>query len=88
MKNGSLSTKLLLAAICAMVLIYFGINTVAYFMDPYTTTAAYSYTSENAVTVSGYVVRDEEPLDEGEGENKIYLTPLNEVVELTADKEL
>ena len=65
MKNGSLSTKLLLAAICATVLVYFGINTAAYFMDPYTTTAAYSYTSENAVTVSGYVVRDEEPLDEG-----------------------
>ena len=65
MKNGSLSTKLLLAVICIAVLIYFGINTVAYFMDPYTTTAAYSYISENAVTVSGYVVRDEEPLDEG-----------------------
>ena len=65
MKNGSLSTKLLLAVICIAVLIYFGINTVAYFMDPYTTTTAYSYVSENAVTVSGYVVREEEPLEEG-----------------------
>jgi len=65
MKNGSLSTKLLLAAIFATVLIYFGINMAAYFMDPYTTTTAYSYVSENAVTVSGYVVRQEAPLEGG-----------------------
>lgn len=67
MKNGSLSTKLFLAAICATVLIYFGINVAAYFMDPYTSTVAYSYTSEHAVSVVGYVVREEETLS-GEGE--------------------
>lgn len=67
MKNGTFATKLFLAAICATVLIYFGINVAAYFMDPYTSTVAYAYTSENAVAVAGYVVRQEEPL-EGEGE--------------------
>ena len=67
MKNGTIATKLFLAAICATVLIYFGINVAAYFMDPYTSTVAYSYTSENAVAVAGYVVRQEEPL-EGDGE--------------------
>lgn len=66
MKNGSLSTKLFLAAICATVLLYFGINVAAYFMDPYTSTVAYSYTSEHAVSVAGYVVRQEEPLS-GDG---------------------
>lgn len=67
MKNGTIATKLFLAAICATVLIYFGINVAAYFMDPYTSTVAYNYTSENAVAVAGYVVRQEEPL-EGDGE--------------------
>lgn len=67
MKNGSLSTKLFLAVICASVLLYFGINVAAYFMDPYTSTVAYNYTSENAVSVAGYVVRQEEPLA-GDGE--------------------
>lgn len=65
MKNGTIVTKLLLAAICVTVLIYFGINTAAYFMDPYTSTVAYEYTSENAVAVAGYVVRQEEPLEGG-----------------------
>ncbi len=67
MKNGSLSTKLFLAVICASALLYFGINVAAYFMDPYTSTVAYNYTSENAVSVAGYVVRQEEPLA-GDGE--------------------
>lgn len=67
MKNGSLSTKLFLAVICAAVLLYFGINVAAYLMDPYTSTVAYNYTSEDAIPVAGYVVREEEPLS-GEGE--------------------
>lgn len=65
MKPGNLATKLTMAAILLTVLIYFGINLAAYFTDPFTTTVAYSYTSENAVTVSGYAVRDEEPLSGG-----------------------
>lgn len=67
MKNSNLSTKLLMTAIVLTVLCYFGINLVAYFSDPFTTTVAYSYTNNHAVTVSGYVVREEAPI-EGEGE--------------------
>lgn len=66
MKSGTLATKLMLAALCLTVLVYFGVNIAAYFSDPYTTTVAYSFVGENAVTVSGYAVRDEEVL-EGEG---------------------
>lgn len=62
MKTGTLSTKLMLAAILLTVVVYFGINMAAYFTDPYTTTIAYAYTSDNAVSVSGYVVREEEVL--------------------------
>lgn len=65
MKNSSLATKLMLAALFLAVLIYFGFNAAGYFMDPYTTTVAYSFVGERAVTVSGYVVRDEEVLPGG-----------------------
>ena len=62
MKTGNLATRLMMAAIFLTVLIYFAVNLAAYFMDPYTTTVAYGYTGENAVTVSGYVVREERVL--------------------------
>lgn len=63
MKNSSLSTKLMMAAIVLTVLVYFGANLASYFIDPFSTTVAYSYTSDNAITVSGYVVREETALD-------------------------
>ena len=65
MKTGTLATKLMLAAIFLTVLVYFAVSTAAYFTDPYTTTVAYSFVGEDAVTVSGYVVRDEEVLPGG-----------------------
>lgn len=63
MKNTNLSTKLLMAAVLLTVMIYFGMNLMAYFTDPFSTTVAYAYTNNHAVTVSGYVVRQEEPLE-------------------------
>ena len=68
MKNTNLSTKLMMAAILLTVLFYFGINLAAYFSNPFSTTVAYTYTNNHAVTVSGYVVRQEEPLT---GENDL-----------------
>ena len=65
MKNSTLATKLMVAAMFLALLAYFGVNLAAYFTDPYTTTVAYAYTGENAVTVSGYVVREEEVLAGG-----------------------
>lgn len=65
MKNSTLATKLMMAAIFLTVLVYFGVNLAAYFTDPYTTTVAYAYTGERAVTVSGYVARSEEVLPGG-----------------------
>lgn len=55
----------MLAAIFLTVLVYFGVSMAAYFTDPYTTTVAYGFVGEDAVTVSGYVVRDEEVLPDG-----------------------
>ena len=68
MKTGSLATKLMLAALLLTVLVYFGVSAASYFMDPFTTTLVYDYTSENAVSVSGYVVRQEEILTGGSGD--------------------
>lgn len=65
MKSGHLATKLMLTAIFLAVAVYFGVYVAAFFNDPYTISHAYAYTSENAVTVSGYVVREEEALSGG-----------------------
>jgi hypothetical protein len=68
MTKGKLASALLMAGLLVIVLVYFGVNLAAYFMDPYTTTPAYEYTGENAVTVAGYVVRSEEPITASGGE--------------------
>ncbi len=67
MKNTSLSTKLLMAAVVLTVLVYFGMNLMSYFTDPFSTTVAYEYTDRDALTISGYVVREEQTLT-AEGE--------------------
>ena len=73
MKTSSLATKLILAAVLLTVLVYLGVNAAYYFLDPFTTTLVYSFTSENAVTVSGYVVREEEVLT-GSGSDLVYFS--------------
>ncbi len=62
MKQSSLGTKLLMAAVTLAVLAYFGIQGFRYFSDPLTTTMAYSYQVEEGVDLSGYVVRQEQVL--------------------------
>lgn len=65
MKSSSLATKLIIAALFLAILAYAGFYTVQFFTDPYRTTVAYAFTSEHALTVSGYVVRTEEVLPGG-----------------------
>ena len=68
MKNNSLGTKILMTAVTLALLAYFGLQTYRYFADPFTTTLAYSYQVEKSVSLSGYVVRQEQVLpDEGSG---------------------
>ena len=62
MKNNSLGTKLLMAAVTLGLLAYFGIQGLRYFDDPLTTTLAYAYEVEEGVDLSGYVVRREQVL--------------------------
>ena len=67
MKSGTLALRLVFAALLLAVIAYFGLSMTAYLMEPYKTTVAYNYVSDNAVAVSGYVVREEEALS-GSGE--------------------
>jgi len=54
------------------VMAYFGVSIAGYLVDPLTSTTAYYYSSDDAVTVSGYLVRDEEVLDDQGG--LLYIT--------------
>lgn len=62
MKQTSLGSKLLLAALTLGLLAYFGIQGARYFTDPLSTTAAYAYQVEESVSVSGWMVREEQVL--------------------------
>ena len=59
MKNNSLGTKVLMAIITLALVAYFGVQALAYFGDPLTTTLSYNYRVEESVNLSGFVVRDE-----------------------------
>ncbi len=63
MKNSSLTTKLITAFIFLAVMVYFGIQTWRYFTDPIITSSVYVYRSEQAMTLNGMLVRDEEIID-------------------------
>ncbi len=67
MKDRALGTKLLLALVTLGVLAYFGIQAFRYFTDPLTTTAAYAYSVDRSVSLSGYVVRQELVLEDSGG---------------------
>ena len=62
MKKKSLGTKLCMAAITLAVLAYFGVQGVRYAQDPMATTLVYPYAVEESISLSGYVVREEQVL--------------------------
>ena len=67
MKNNSLGMKILMAAVTLGLLAYFGLQGYLYFSDPLTTTLAYTYQLEESVSWSGYVVRQEQVLEDDGG---------------------
>ena len=67
MKNNSLRMKILMAAVTLGLLAYFGLQGYLYFSDPLTTTLAYTYQVEESVSLSGYVVRQEQVLEDDGG---------------------
>ena len=67
MKNRSLGMKILMAVVTLGVLVYFGFQAARYFGDPLTTTLAYTYQVEEKLSLSGYVVREEQVLPDDDG---------------------
>ena len=63
MKSRTVS-RLLLGALFVVVLLYFALQIRQYYADPFSFTVAYRYETEDALTVSGYVVREEEVLQD------------------------
>ena len=62
MKNNSPGMKILMAAITVVLMAYFGVQAFHYFVDPLSTTRAYSYQVEEEISCSGYVLRKEQVL--------------------------
>lgn len=62
MKNNSLGTKILMAAVTLLLVCYFGFQAFGYFADPLSTTLAYRYQVEESVSLSGVMVRSEQVL--------------------------
>ena len=60
-----------LAGIAAVFLYFIG-SIAGYLLDPLTTAVAYSYRSEDSVTVAGYLVREEGVLADNDG--LVYIT--------------
>ena len=56
-----------IVAIAAAMVVYFGYYVFDTFNDPFTTTLAYSYTVSNSVEADGLLVRDEEVLPSQSG---------------------
>ena len=66
MKTSSLTTRVVTALFVLAVILYFGVQAWHYFTSPEITTPVYSYRAEHTVSVSGFVVRDEEVVECGE----------------------
>ena len=64
MKTTSLTTRILMLLVALGVAAYFGYQGLRYLDDPLTSTAAYAYTVDEGIDVSGYVVRDERVLED------------------------
>lgn len=68
MKKQTLAMKALMLTVTLALAAYFGIQAMRYFNDPFVTAPAYAYQVEDALDLSGYVVRTEQVLpDEGDG---------------------
>ena len=72
MKQNNFVWKILAIAGIAGVLVYFAASIAGYLLDPLTTAVAYNYRSDQGITVSGYLIRDEEVLADNSG--LVYVT--------------
>ena len=62
MKQGTLNSKIVILALLAAVLVYLGVSAWQSFRDPFTTASTYSYTVDDSVEITGFLVREEQVL--------------------------
>ena len=62
MKNSSIGFKITTALLCLAAVGYFCLQGYLYLTDPFSTSPAYTYQVEQSVTVTGWVVREEQVL--------------------------
>ncbi len=74
MKEKNFVTRAIAIVAFLAVMVYFGVSIAGYLIDPLTTTRAYYYQSDDAVIVSGYVIRDEEVLSDSSSTGLLYIT--------------
>lgn len=67
MKQSTLITKIVMFVLLAAVVLYLAISAVQSFIDPFSTTVAYQDVLNDAVEVTGFVVREEQALSGGSG---------------------
>ena len=63
-REQGLGMKLLMTGVTLLVLTYFGLQGLRYFVDPLATAVAYTYQVEEGEELSGFVIRDEEVLQD------------------------
>ena len=62
MKQGTLNSKIVMLAVLAAVVGYLGVPAWQSCRDPFTTAATYSYTVDDSVEITGFLVREEQVL--------------------------
>lgn len=62
MKQGTLNSRIVMLALLAVVVIYVGVTAWRSFRDPFTMAMTYSYTVDDSMEVTGFLVREEQVL--------------------------
>lgn len=62
MKQGTLNSRIVMLALLAAVVVYLGVSAWHSFRDPFTTAVTYSYTVDDSMEATGFLVRQEQVL--------------------------
>lgn len=67
MKQGTLNSRIVMLLLLGAILLYLGVSAYRSFRDPYTLLTTYSYTVDDSVEATGWLVREEQVLTHGDG---------------------
>ena len=62
MKQGTLNSKIVVLLLLAAVVLYLGVSAWQSFRDPFSTALTYSYTVDDSMEATGFLVRQEQVL--------------------------